>query len=104
MTKIAFDPEINSKLFAKIDNTTASLDKLISIANRTNIPRTFNASYYRDNISKLKKLSTNLKNLESDLKNASRAYEQAIINCKRKNTNFNSSFKLDADDPVIEIR
>jgi len=104
MAKVVFDSEINSKLLVKIDRTTESLDKLIAIANRTNIPRTFNASYYRDNISKLKNLSAGLKNLEGDLKNANRVYEQAILNCKRKNTDFNSSFKLEADDPIIEIR
>lgn len=105
MTKVLFDySEISMKLLNKLEDTTDELDKLIKESNSCSIPRGFNSTKYRDTINLIKKTSKGIKNIKADLINANNNYEEAELNCKRRNNSFNSEFRIELDVPIVEIK
>lgn len=105
MTKVLFDyGEISTRLLNKLEETTDELDKLIKESNSCSIPRGFNATKYRDTIASIKNANKGIKNVRSDLIRANSNYEEAELNCKRRNGSFNSEFRIELDVPIVEIK
>lgn len=104
MTKLIFNAEtINSSINSRLEETIASLDKLLSASSQCSIPGEFNASTYNDALAKVRKTSSGLKNVKRDLAKAVTNFDEHETDCKLNIHKFNHEYKVTSDHSIVEI-
>lgn len=105
MTKLDFEfQELESRLIPKLDETVEIIDRVVRKDSQIMIPSRFNSSRYKNAVAKLRRVSNGLKDVKSDLIKANKNFEQAEMNAKKHNAGFVYDLKVEAHNPIIELK